>query len=160
MALSFGAIGLVLAVVVLAGLGTFFIVNSGQAKVIASTGDLPRELVVCQNFQPGRMVLVDLGRVGKHYRVEGECPVAPSVAKDPYIAELAYAGWTVHSDDSGNIAAYHYSSRELMAAVMAPSSSSPNATAITIDVSTGQDVPPDFPQPSPSPAVPASPSPR
>jgi hypothetical protein len=158
MALSFGAIGLTLAVIVLAGLGTFFIVNSGQAKVIASTADLPKEMVLCQNFQPTRMVLIDLGRAGKHYRAEGECPVSPAEAKDPYIAELEYAGWTVHSDDSGNIAAYRYASRELIAIVLGQGSGSSNATAATIDMSTDQDVPADFPQASP--AAGASPSPR
>ena len=157
LALSFGAIGLTLAVVALLGLGTFFVVNSGQAKVIASPSDLPKELILCANFQPSRMVMVDLGKAGKHYRVEGECPVAPSELKDPYISDLEYAAWTVHSDDSGNIGAYRYSSRELVAILLAPSSNNSNATTVTMDMSTNQDVPSDFPPPA-SPA--ASPSAR
>jgi hypothetical protein len=158
LALSFGAIGLTLAVVVLAGLGTFFIVNSGQAKVINSIGDLPKELVLCPNFAANRMVLVDLGRAGKRYRVEGECPVTPAEAKDPYIADLQYNGWTVHSDDSGNIGGYRYSSRELISIVLTQSSNSANTTAVTIDMSTGQDVPSDFPPATPSQAATPTPT--
>ncbi|MDP9325870.1 MAG: hypothetical protein M3O87_04950 [Candidatus Dormibacteraeota bacterium] len=158
LALSFGAIGLTLAVVVLAGLGTFFIVNSGQAKVINSTSDLPQELVLCPNFTANRMVVVDLGKAGKRYRVEGECPVTPAEVKDPYIADLQYNGWTVHSDDSGNIGGYRYSSRELITIVLTQSSSSANTSAVTIDMSTGQDVPSDFPEVTPSPVPSPSPS--
>ena len=161
MALSFGAIGVTLAVVVLAGLATFFIVNSGQAKVIGSTRDLPSELVLCPNFQPSRMVVIDLGNSGKHYRIEGECPISAAQATDPYISDLEYAGWTVHSDDSGNLAGYRYSSREAVAMVLAPSSNNSNATTVTIDMSTAQDVPSDFPAgPSPSASPSASAKPR
>jgi hypothetical protein len=158
LALSFGAIGLTLAVVVLAGLGTFFIVNSGQAKVINSTSELPKELVLCPNFTANRMVVVDLGKPGRRYRVEGECPVSPAEAKEPYIADLQYNGWTVHSDDSGNIGGYQYSSRELINIVLTQSSSSANTTAITIDMSTSQDVPSDFPAATASPVLSPSPS--
>jgi hypothetical protein len=152
-ALSFGAIGLTLAVIVLAGLGTFFIVNSGQAKVVSSTGDLPKELVLCPNFQPSRMVLIDLGKAGKHYRVEGECPVSRAELSGTYVSDLEYAGWTVHTDASGNMTAYRYSSREFVAIVVGQGSSNSNATSVTLDMATGQDVPPDFPPgPSPSPS--------
>ena len=160
MALSFGAIAVTLAVVVLAGLGTFFVANGLQARVIGSTRDLPKELVLCPNFQPAKMFLAE-GNSGKHYRIEGECPISAAQAKDPYISDLEYAGWTVHSDDSGNLAGYRYSSREAMAILLAPSSNNSNGTAVAIDMYTSQDVPSDFPPgPSPSASPSASAKPR
>lgn len=158
MILGFGAIAVTLVVLLLAGLGTFLIINNGQAKVIAMPADLPKDMVICPHFTPGRMVVVDLGKQGLRYHVEGECPVAQLELQDSYISDLAYAGWTVHADPSGALAGYNYAKREYITVVLNQGTSSTNATAVALDMSTLQDVPDGFPR-GPTPA-PTSPSPR
>ena len=149
LAVSFVTIGVVLALVVLLGLGGFFIISGGAARVLTNTSDLPKELVLCEHFQPSRMLEGDQGSK-KRYHVEGDCPVAQFELHDSYIADLEYAGWTVHADSTGNLSAYRYGFREYITIVFSESSATTNATSLVVDMYTQTDPAPDFPQATPT----------
>ena len=156
LALSFGAIGLTLLLVLLAGVGGFILFTGGQAKVINSPSELPKDLTLCEHFQPSRMIYVDLGNGGRRYHVEGDCPVNPLILEPTYISDLAYAGWTVHSDGSGGLEGFDYKDHQLIQVLITDDSSKPNVSTVAIDLNTRSETPPDFELPSPRPSASAA----
>jgi hypothetical protein len=160
MFLIIGAVLLVTTFLILVGLVSLFaLARRPNASVSTpSVRDLPHELALCDNFKPGTIVLIDLGKGEKRYTVTGDCPVSALVLRDTYDARMQALGWVVHNDGNGNFAGYGYERREVLTATITDSSSTANQSTLSVDMVTGQDPPPDFPkvQPSPSP----SPSPR
>ncbi|MEA2646411.1 MAG: hypothetical protein QOE92_1494 [Chloroflexota bacterium] len=144
LALSFGAIALTLLLVLLAGIGGFVLFSGGQAKVVGSTSELPRELTLCDHFQPARMVYVEQANGGRRYHVEGTCPVNPLILAPIYMGKLASAGWTVHSDGGGSLEGFDYQKSQLIDVLITDDSSEPNTSTVAVELSTKADVPPDF----------------
>ena len=110
--------------------------------------NLPPEVVTCAHFQVSHSS-VSTGDTGtKRYEVDGECPVNSVSLLDPYIRDLEYRGWTVHSDDDGGIVAYSYARKEQLTASLSDSSVNDNQTTLQVEVLTGVDSPPPgFPSP-------------
>jgi len=165
MFLVIGAVLLVTTFLILVGLVSLFaLARRPNASVSTpSVSDLPHELALCDNFKPGSIVLIDLGKGDKRYTVTGDCPVSALALRDAYDTRLQALGWVVHNDGNGNFAGYEYERRELLTASVNDSSSTANQSNLSVDMVTGQDPPPDFPRirpsPSPSPSPRPSPSP-
>jgi hypothetical protein len=168
MFLVVGAVLLVTTFLILVGLVSLFaLARRPNASVSTpSVSDLPHELALCDNFKSGTIVLIDLGKGDRRYTVTGDCPVSAVALKGYYNARLQALGWVVHDDGNGNFACYEYERREVLTASVTDSSSTPNQSALSVDMVTGQDPPSDFPRikpspsPSPSPRPSPSPSPR
>jgi len=160
MFLVIGAVLLVTTFLILVGLVSLFaLARRPNASVSTpSVSDLPHELALCDNFKPGTIVLIDLGKGERRYTVNGDCPVSALTLKDDYNARLQALGWVVHDDGNGNFASYEYERREVLTATITDSSSTANQSTLSVDMVTGQGPPPDFPKVKPSPSP--SPSPR
>jgi hypothetical protein len=158
MFLIIGAVLLAATFLILVGLVSLFFARHPNTNVSTpAVKDLPPELVLCDHFKPGNIVLLDLGKGEKHYQVTGECPLSALALRDIYVASLEYAGWTVHDDGSGNLTCYNYTHRELLNAGVTDSSSTANQSSLSIELITAVASPPTgFPQlgttPSPSPS--------
>jgi hypothetical protein len=110
--------------------------------------DLPARVYLCDHFQVARSFVVSVDG-GRHFQIQGDCPLNRLVAHDRYISELAFRGWTVH-DDGTNISAYSYERFEALTVAFSDSPANANAATVTIDAFTNvKPVPPDFALPSP-----------
>lgn len=136
-------------VLVFAGTGLFFLVTGTNARVSDRLPpDLPEKVYLCDHFQLTRSFVVNADG-GRHYQLQGDCPVNPLVAHDRYISELAFRGWTVH-DDGANINAFDYERYQALTVTFAESANNVNAATVTIDAFTNvRPIPPDFALPSP-----------
>jgi hypothetical protein len=168
MFLVVGAVLLVTTFLILVGLVSLFaLARRPNASVSTpSVSDLPHELALCDNFKPGTIVLIDLGKGDRRYTVNGDCPVSALALKDTYETRLQSLGWIVHNDGNGNFVCYEYERKEVLTAAVTDSSSTANQSSLSVDMVTGQEPPSDFPKikpspsPSPSPRPSASPSPK
>src|ERR1700694_2909714 len=107
MFLIIGAVLLAATFLVLVGLVSLFFARHPNTNVSTpAVQDLPPELVLCNHFKPGNIVLLDLGGGEKHYQVAGDCPLSALALRDPYVQSLQYLGWTVRDDGSGNLTCY------------------------------------------------------
>jgi hypothetical protein len=144
---------LVIALMVTAGIYTFATLRTARAEII-DPSKVPADVFVCTGFHASQSWVYDNGGSHRHYQLIGECPDNPLALTETYISELEYRGWTVHTDGGGNLNAYNYTATQALTINMADSQNVPNQSALTLDVYTGQDRPPDFPAvPSPSPSA-------
>jgi hypothetical protein len=160
MFLVVGAVLLVTTFLIALGLVSLLFIKHPNTSVSTPTvKDLPRELALCDNFKPGTIVLLDLGKGEKHYQVSGDCPVSALALRDLYVAQLEYLGWTVHDDGSGNLTCYGYGRHQVLNAGLADSGNGPNQSTLTVEMITGITSPPDGFPPEPQSAASGSPRP-
>lgn len=147
-----GAIILVLGFLGFAGAEALYLIRNGKAQVSDTVpADLPKEIPICTGFSPAHTIVVDLGH-GKRYEVQGDCPEDRLQLVDDVTNQMASGGWTVHNDGAGNLSGYDYERHERIDIALVDSNNASNQTTVTIQMETGvNQVPSDFPQPSPSP---------
>jgi hypothetical protein len=150
---SIGAVVLVVGFLAFAGAEAIYLIRNGKAQVSDTLpSNLPKEIPICTGFSPAHTFVVDLGH-GKRYEVQGDCPENRLQLVDDFINQMASGAWTVHDDGAGNLSGYDYEHHERIDIALVDSNNASNQTTVTIQMETGVDqVPSDFPQPSPSPS--------
>lgn len=150
---SVGAIILVLGFLGFAGAEALYLISNGKAQVTDTLpSNLPREIPICTGFSPAHTFVVDLGH-GKRYEVQGDCPENRLQLVEDLTNQMASGAWTVHDDGAGNLSGYDYERHERIDIALVDSNNASNQTTVTIQMETGvNQVPSDFPQPSPSPS--------
>jgi hypothetical protein len=144
MFLVIGAVLLVATFLIGVGLVSLIFIRHPNTSVSTPTvKDLPHELALCDNFKPGTIVLLDLGKGEKHFQVTGDCPLSTLALRDVYVAQLEYLGWTVHDDGSGNLTCYSYGRKEALNAGLSDSSNTANQSTLSVELVTGVTSPPD-----------------
>ena len=166
MFLVVGSVLLVTTFLIIVGLVSLFALSKRPNASVSTpqVSELPKELMLCDNFKSSTVVLIDLGKGDRRYTVTGDCPVSALTLKDVYPARLSAVGWIVHDDGNGNLACYDYEKKEVLNAGITDSSSTPNQATLSVDMVTGVSAAPDGfpklkPSPSPSPSPRPSPSP-
>ncbi len=154
MLLVIGGVLLVAIFLIAVGLVSLLFLKHPNTNVSTpSVKDLPHELALCDNFKPGTIVLLDLGKGEKHFQVTGDCPVSALALRDVYVAQLEYLGWTVHDDGMGNLTSYSYDRKEVLNAGLADSSNGANQATLTVELIEAVTSPPDgFPRAQPTPS--------
>jgi hypothetical protein len=144
-----GALAVTTALLAFTFIGAAYLVHGGRMTFSDQLpADLPPELVTCPHFAVSHSVVATTDSGGTRYEVDGDCPLNLLTMQERYVADLEYHGWTVHTDDSGNVVAYAYGRREQLSATLAESSSNDNQTTLQVEMVTGIDSPPDgFPSP-------------
>ena len=127
--------------------GVYLIARLGGVRAdVVGIDKLPKDVFVCDHFQPSSGVITVTNGSQQRFEVSGDCPENLDSLSDTLTSELEYRGWTVHSDTAGNITAYNYSNHEALSATLGDSASQDNATTVSLLVFTSQkEPPPDFP---------------
>ena len=152
-----GALVLVLGFLVFSGAEFLYLVRSGNTQVsTAVPADLPHEVPFCTGFVPNRSFSTRADG-GMHYLVQGDCPENLLQLDDDLTVLLRRNGWTAHDDGRGTITSYSYERHQRLDIGMTDNNSPSNQAAVTMEIWTNQNAPPDgvastapSPQPSPS----------